>query len=105
MPIKGEMKLSTAPSGAHIAAEEIIPMPLLPRLLGGRAAVRQIEARRRSAERIIEAHCLDRALGWKAWHALTAEARRCALAGRNVPSDMLEAIAELERALGLEEGR
>lgn len=89
-------------SGASMAAEEIIPMPLLPRLLGGRAAVRQVEAKRRGAERIIEAHCVDRALALQALHALQSETRRHALTGRLVPTDVLEAIAALERALGIE---
>lgn len=90
-----------AVSGARAAAEEIIPMPLLPRLLGGRAAVRQIEAKRRNAERVIETHCVDRAVALLAWHALTGEARRLALSGRSVPSDMLQATTALERALGM----
>ena len=94
------MNDTNPPSGAHVAAEEIIPMPVLPRLLGGRAAVRQVEARRRMAERVIESHCLDRSVGVKALHALNAEARRLALGGRIVPADMLDAIATLERALG-----
>lgn len=96
------MHETRALSGAHAAAEEIIPMPLLPRLLGGRAAVRQVEARRRSAERIIETHCVDRAVALQALHALEGEARRLALGGRPVPTDVLEAIAALGRALGAE---
>jgi len=87
-------------SGARVAAEEIIPMPLLPRLLGGRAAVRQVEARRRNAERIIGSHCVDRSVALQALHALDAEARRLALGGRTVPAEVLEAISALQRALG-----
>jgi hypothetical protein len=94
------MNESHARSGAHMAAEEIFPMPLLPRLLGARAAIKAVEAKRRSAERIIDSHCIDRGVAVKALHALEAEAMRLALGGRNVPTDLLEAIATLERALG-----
>lgn len=96
------MNDTQALSGAHAAAEEIIPMPVLPRLLGGRAAVRQVELRRRSAERIIETHCVDRAVALRALHALVGEARRHALGGRPVATEVLDAIAALERALGME---
>jgi len=95
------MNASPKLSGPRAAAEEIIPMPLLPRLFGGRALARQIEGRRRAAERIIEAHCLDRRLGLQALQALSAETRRAAISGRSVSPEMTDAIAALESALGI----
>lgn len=95
------MSLSAPSRGARLAAEEILPLPLLPRLLGGRALARQIEGRRRNAERIISTHCIDRSIGVLAHRALTTEVRHLALAGRNVPPAVSAAITELERALGM----
>lgn len=95
------MDHSPRPSAAHRAAEEIFPLPLLPKLLGG-GRVREVQRKRQAAERVIEAYCLDRAVGVKALHAMTEEARHLALAGRAVSPDMAGAIAALQHALGVD---
>jgi hypothetical protein len=96
------MNLTQPTPGARSAAEEIIPLPVLSRLFGGRRQAREIEVRRRSAERIIDTYCVDRGVALKALHALTAETRRLAIGGRVVPPDLAEALTALERALGME---
>ena len=96
------MNLTRPTPGASSAAEEIIALPVLSRLFGGRRQAREIEGKRRNAERIIDTYCVDRGVALKALHALTAEARRLALGGRGVPPDLEEAMTALERALGME---
>ncbi len=88
-----------AKSGPRAAAEEIVPLPLLPRLWGGGKLLKQIEARRNEVERIIEAHCFDRRLAERALEALSAEVQRLAIGGRSVPPDMLDVIAVLQKTL------
>lgn len=96
---------TTKASGAQAAAEEMFPMPALPVLWGARRVRRQIDGRRANAERIISAHCIDRSLGEKALRALSSAARRLAVTGRPVPTDMADAISALEHALGIKPAR
>ena len=95
------MSSPLTPSGAQAAAEEIFPAPAVSRFWSGRRALKQAEAKRRAAERVIAAHCIDRRLGLKALETLSNEARRLAIGGRNVPREISETMAELENALGL----
>jgi hypothetical protein len=94
------MSLAQQVSGAREAAEEILPLPPLPKFFGGKSLVRRIAGQRLNAERVIAKHCIDRCLGVQALNALDGEARRLALSGRSVPVDIADAIAALEHALG-----
>lgn len=95
------MTLPFTESGAHAAAAEIFSAPPLPRFWGGARVLKQVEAKRRDAERIIDAHCIDRRLALKALETLSNEERRLAISGRSVPHDLSEVVAELEEALGI----
>ena len=90
-----------AETGAHAAAAEIFPAPVVSRFWGGARALKQVETNRRNAERIIDAHCIDRRLALKALETLSNEERRLAISGRSVPHDLSEVVAEFERALGV----
>ena len=95
------MSLPFHESGAHAAAAELFPAPLVTKFWGAARAQKQFEANRRNAERVIDAHCIDRRLARKALEALSNEERRLAISGRSVPHDVSEIVAELEKALGL----
>ena len=95
------MSLPFRESGAHAAAAEIFPAPIVSRFWGGARAVKEVEANRHAAERVIDAHCVDRRLALMALETLSNEERRLAISGRSVPHELSVVLAELEKALGV----
>jgi hypothetical protein len=96
------MFLPSHESGAHTVAAEIFPTPVVSRFWGGARAVKQVEAKRHAAERVIDAHCADCRLALMALETLSNEERRLAISGRSVPHESLVVVAEFEKALGVQ---